>query len=231
MLKLVMMVAVAAILAGSPAVGATLKLRPEPAAGQMLRESAGRPAIQSELAATTAALVVQSATLDETGSASFLLALQNSGSEPIRLAAANLTVRAGDRKVRVYSVEDLKAAASDLKLLAQSHVDAMDRPGVLGASPVRAGYVVLPGGRYLEDPNPPQGSKQQVIAEAKRRIAAADAALARADTLGFRPVDLAPGAGGWTGFTLAPLPKSASTLVITVALGADIHRFELAIDR
>jgi hypothetical protein len=197
----------------------------------MLRERAGHPAIQSELAGTTAALVVQSMSLDETGSASFLLAMQNSGSEAIRLAAANLTVRAGDRKVRVYSVEDLKAAANDLKLLAESHIHAMDRRGVLGASQARAGYVVLPGGRYLEDPNPPHGSKQQVIAEAKRRIASADATLAQADTLGFREVDLAPGAGGWTGFTLAPLPKSASTLAITVTLGADVHTFELTIER
>lgn len=224
-------VAVASVLAATPALGATLSLEPQPAAGQVLREHAGRPAIQSQLAGTTAALVVQSVTLDDTGSASFLLALQNSGSEPIRLTAADLKVRAGDRKIRVYSVEDLKEAATDLKLLAQSHIDSMDRPGVLGAPQVRAGYVVLPGGRYLEDPNPPRGSKQQVIAEAKRRIAAADAALTRAETLGFRPVDLGPGAGGWTGFTLAALPKSASTLVVTVTLGADTHRFELAVGR
>jgi hypothetical protein len=226
------MVAVATILGASPAAGATLSLKPKPAAGQMLRERAGQPAIQSQLAGTTAALVVQSATLDETGSASFLLALQNSGSVPLSLGPNNLIVRAGDRKVRVYSIEDLKAAARDLKLVAQSHVNAMDRPGVLGASAqVVAGYVKLPDGRYLQDPDPPQGSKKKVLAEANRRIAAADAALAEADSLGFRPVVLAPGASGWTGLTLGTLPKGASTLTITVTLGADTHRFELTIDR
>jgi hypothetical protein len=231
MRKLVTMVAVATLLGAPPVAGAALSLKPQPAAGQMLREHAGRPAIQSELAGTTVALVVQSATLDETGSASFLLALQNSGSEPISLGAANLVVRAGDRKVRVYSVEDLKEAARDMQLLARSHINAMDGPGVLGASQARAGYVTLPGGGYLEDPNPPQGSKKQVLAEAHRRLAAAEAALAQADSLGFRPVVLAPGAGGWTGLTLAALPKAASTLVVSVTLGADTHRFELTIDR
>jgi hypothetical protein len=231
MLKLVTMVAVATILGVSPATGATLSLKPKPATGQMLRERAGQPAIQSELAGTTAALVVQSVTLDETGSASFLLALQNSGPQPLSLGADNLIVRAGDRKVRVYSVEDLKERARDLKLLAQSHVHAMDRAGVLGASQVRAGYVQLPGGGYLQDPDPPQGSKKKALAEANRRIAAADAALAEADSLGFRPVVLAPGASGWTGLTLGAVPRGASTLTITVTLGADTHRFELAIDR
>jgi hypothetical protein len=231
MLKLVAMVAVATLLGVSPAVGATLSLKPKPAAGQMLRDHSGQPAIQSELARTTVALVVQSVTLDESGAAGFLLALQNSGPEPLSLDAANLIVRAGDRKVRVYSVEDLKVAARDLKLLAQSHVNAMDRPGALGATQARAGYVALPGGGYLQDPDPPQGSKKRVLAEANRRIAAADAALAEADSLGFRPVVLAPGASGWTGLTLAALPKGASTLTITVALGADAHRFELTIDR
>jgi hypothetical protein len=158
--------------------------------------------------------------------------LQNSGSVPLSLGPDNLIVRAGDRKVRVYSIEDLKAAARDLKLVAQSHVNAMDRPGVLGASAqVVAGYVKLPDGRYLQDPDPPQGSKKKVLAEANRRIAAADAALAEADSLGFRPVVLAPGASGWTGLTLGTLPKGASTLTITVTLGADTHRFELTIDR
>jgi hypothetical protein len=159
MLKLVAMVAVATLLGVSPAVGATLSLKPKPAAGQMLRDHSGQPAIQSELARTTVALVVQSVTLDESGAAGFLLALQNSGPEPLSLDAANLIVRAGDRKVRVYSVEDLKVAARDLKLLAQSHVNAMDRPGALGATQARAGYVALPGGGYLQDPDPPQGSK------------------------------------------------------------------------
>jgi hypothetical protein len=232
MRKLVTMVAVATILGVSPAAGATLSLKPKPATGQMLRERAGQPAIQSELAGTTAALVVQSVTLDETGSASFLLALQNSGPQPLSLGADNLIVRAGDRKVRVYSVEDLKERARDLKLLAQSHVHAMDRAGVLGASAqVVAGYVRLPGGGYLQDPDPPQGSKKKVLAEANRRIAAADAALAEADSLGFRPVVLAPGASGWTGLTLGAVPRGATTLTITVTLGADTHRFELAIDR
>jgi hypothetical protein len=229
--KLVMIVVAAAILGAPPAAAATLSLKPRPAAGQMLREHSGRPAIQSELAGTTAALVVQSATFDEAGSPSFMLALQNSGSEPLRLDAANLSVRAGDRKVRVYSVEDLKAAARDLKLLAQSHVNAMDGSGVLGAPQTRAGYVALPGGGYLQDPDPPRGSKKRVIEEARRRIAAADEALAEADSLGFRPVALAPGAGGWTGVTLAPLPKGASSLTITVTLGAETHRFDLTIDR
>src|SRR4051794_34237273 len=120
MRRLVTMVAVAAILGASPAPGATLSLKPKPADGQVLREHAGQPAIQSGLASTTAALVIQSVTVDETGSASFLLALQNSGSGPLSLGAANLEVLAGDRKVRVYSVKDLKEAARDLKLLAQS---------------------------------------------------------------------------------------------------------------
>src|SRR3954470_24087463 len=105
MRRLVTMVVVSTLFGMQPAAGATLSLKPKAAAGQMLREHSGRPAIQSELAGTTAALVVQSVALDETGSASFLLALQNSGSAPISLGAANLAVRAGDRKVRVYSVE------------------------------------------------------------------------------------------------------------------------------
>jgi len=228
--RLFLMVVAAAVLAVSPAAAATLSLKPKPAAGQILRDHAGQPALQSELSDTKAALVVQSVTLDETGSASFLLALQNSGSKPLSLSAANLVVRAGNRNVAVYSVEDLKKAARDLKLLAQSHINAMDQTGVLGASSV-AGYVSLPGGGYLQDPDPPRGSKKQVIAEANRRIAAADAALAQADILGFRPVVMAPGAGGWTGLTLATLPKGAGTLTITVTLGGDTHVFELEIDR
>jgi hypothetical protein len=107
----------------------------------------------------------------------------------------------------------------------------MDRPGALGAPHSSTGYVALPGGGYLQDPDPPRGSKKRVLAEANRRLAAADSALAEADSLGFRPVVLAPGAGGWTGLSLAALPKGASTLTITVTLGADSHRFELTIDR
>jgi len=167
MRQLVTMVAVATLLGVSPATAATpatLSLKPKPAAGQKLREHGGRPALQSELTSTTAALVVQSVTLDEAGSASFLLALQNSGAEPLSLGAANLVVRAGDRNVRVYSIDDLKKAARDLQLVAQSHVNAMDRRGVLGAPSVQAGYVALPGGGYLQDPNPPRGSKKQVLA-------------------------------------------------------------------
>ncbi|WP_395670673.1 hypothetical protein [Phenylobacterium sp.] len=224
-------VMMAALLAASPAAAATLSLTGKPRAGQVLREHSERPAIQSEARSTTAALVVQSVRLDENGSADFLLALQNSGSETIRLNAGDLVVQAGDKLVRVYSVEELKAAARDMKLLAQSHISAMAQPGVLGGAAARAAYVALPDGRYLEDPNPPKGSKAQVLAEANRRLAAAEAASTRAETAGFRRVVLAPGAGGWTGLTLAALPKAATTLQISVTLGADIHRFELAIDR
>lgn len=231
MRNLAVRVVASALFGVSPAAAAALSLKPTPAPAQKLREHNGRPALQSVLPGSTAALVVQSVTLDEDGSASFLLALQNSGAAPQSLAAGDVVVRAGDRKVRVYSAEDLKKAASDLKLLAQSHVTAMDRP-VLGAQAVRAGYVALPGGRgYLQDPNPPTGSRKEVLAEARRRITAADAALAQAETLGFRPVVLAPGAGGWTGLTLAALPRKAGTVSISVTLGADTHVFELAVGR
>jgi hypothetical protein len=176
------------------------------------------------------ALVVLSETLDTAGSPTFLLALHNAGSSPVTLAAGDVSVRAGGRSVRIYSVEDLKRVARDRLAIAESQVNAMSRPGVLGASS-RTGYVTRRGGGYLVDPNPPVGSKKHVLAESEARIAAANAALAEADTLGFRPLVLAPGADGWTGLILAPLPKGAAALQVVVALGAETHTFDFAVNR
>lgn len=223
-------VAAAAILGAAPAAAAKLALSPQPGAAQKLREANGKPALQSEAEGSTVALVVQSDTLDAAGFPTFLLAVHNSGSNPLALAASNVTVRADDRSLRLYSVEDLRNMARDRLAIAESQVNSISRPGVLGASP-RTGYVARRGGGYLVDPNPPVGSTKQVLAEAKARIAAANAGLAEADTFGFKPLVVAPGANSWTGLTLAPLPKGASTLQVAITLGNETHTFAFTVNR
>lgn len=222
-----------AALAVASADAETLTLTPQPNATQKLGVASGKPALQSEARASSVVLVLQTVTVDAKAAPIFLIGVHNGQAAPLPVAAKAVTAKADGDSLRVFTAEDLRKAAQDRLTIAESELRARtNRPAASGlGQSSKLGYVQSRGGEYLVDTTPHAGSNKQLIADAQARIDAARIALKDADAAGFKPLTVAPGDNAWTPMTLAPLPKAAAALQVSLTLAGETHTFAYAVTR
>jgi hypothetical protein len=222
--KLVLGAALALLAGGAAFAGMVLAptIILSPAPGQTVETYQGKPTLKSDGRVGAAVLILTTQQIDAGGGPVFIAGVKNAGPSPIVFDTKNVTITTDAGTAKILTLEALQQAARREDSLTQQH----------GGDQIALAR--LPGSNYLTLDYSRRLADQRVRAEEAKMSESADRlpkALAAAEAIGFKPLNLEPGQTLFTPMALSPIPKSATRIQIVITLNDEPHSFAYTLAR